>query len=347
MPVILKIFFVGLIAFVPNPEDNEQTVLLLDAREGYAASDGTWIESHRPLLLARAGDCAGACRTDAQEVADFLYHSRLQPGSAGTLEWLDQSIHQGGAWALDDSLLSIQSDRRHSLEIQRSPRSRNRQPVPADRNQVADFDWVAKMGEIYPSAEAVDPDVLADEPRKDLIVARLELTEGSIKTRNLIHLADKVRPFEFKALRHKAAAPSYSQALAHWVVAEIPLPGCDVTITDKDFRTGEERTMKLSASDCDGGVIEMALLNIPESITEPPEDLEGHGGTGHHFEMYYELSNMRPPNKLRLVPQAVDGGVEIARAMLEQPDQSSDFLDSITAMPKGLTSWPVCPPVEF
>ena len=58
---ILKLFFTGLMAFVPSQDGKEVTVLLLNVHHDYQSSDGTALAHHKPLLIARAGDCSGEC----------------------------------------------------------------------------------------------------------------------------------------------------------------------------------------------------------------------------------------------------------------------------------------------
>ena len=57
---ILKILFSGMIVFSPNQNGTEVTVLLLNAGHTHHLSDGSALQDHKPLLIARAGNCTAA-----------------------------------------------------------------------------------------------------------------------------------------------------------------------------------------------------------------------------------------------------------------------------------------------
>ena len=65
MSFILKLFFTGLMAFVPSEDGKEMTVLLLNVNHNYQSSDGSSLPHHKPLLIARAA-VATASRLDPQ-----------------------------------------------------------------------------------------------------------------------------------------------------------------------------------------------------------------------------------------------------------------------------------------
>jgi hypothetical protein len=53
---VLRILFSGLMAFLPNENGTEVTVLLLDTEHYAHTSDGAAMPSHKALLYARAGN---------------------------------------------------------------------------------------------------------------------------------------------------------------------------------------------------------------------------------------------------------------------------------------------------
>src|SRR3954454_13818387 len=59
MSFILRIYIIGLMAFVPSQDGRRMAVLMVDARAGYHASDGSVFPSHVPMLVARAASCKG------------------------------------------------------------------------------------------------------------------------------------------------------------------------------------------------------------------------------------------------------------------------------------------------
>lgn len=69
VPVILSLFFYGLVAFTPDEFqcDGNMRALLIDARRPPVASDGCPIHSHTPALfyfVTQAGSCRHPCRID-------------------------------------------------------------------------------------------------------------------------------------------------------------------------------------------------------------------------------------------------------------------------------------------
>src|SRR6185369_5583109 len=70
---ILKILFSGLMIFTPSQDGSEMTVLLVAAGNGLHLSDGSALQQHKPLLIARAGACSGDCPTRGGEIAQFIY----------------------------------------------------------------------------------------------------------------------------------------------------------------------------------------------------------------------------------------------------------------------------------
>ncbi len=292
MEFILRIFFAGLIAFVPDPQGTEVTVLIVDARQGYAISDGTWLPEHKPLLLVGAAECKGPCLEQQERIAGFMH-----PGDAAATRRLKNALGNGAAWELRDSDLGFE------FQPVEQQGSRIHFQGKADRER---FDWVAALAEIEPGAGSADPDLFRDRPRKGLVVSRLRLNQGTLKSYKLISLEDKVVPVAFRPIRELAGPRNHwpqddSRAVAEWTVAEIKISSPSVTVHETDFHTGARRSIELFPKLVDGErVIEMALLNVPQDTFDPlrrePELV------GKHFEIFYELLAARPPQHQRPVP---------------------------------------------
>ena len=347
MGFLLKVYFIGMIGFLPGPDGNEMTVLVLDVRDGYYVSDGSQIEAHVPILVARAASCSGNCQEQAQEVADFLFQGARVKDARENLKQLQSALAGGSAWKLDGSDLVIETKDANrsgppSLEIRGYGQGPIQAALPVNREEAEDFYWVAEIGQIAPGAGAVDPDVLSERPEKGLIAARLRLREGMIRTERLVAFKDRVVPLAFTTLRDTARRVDYSQALADWIVAEIPVEGCSVRLGEKSFNDGGTRSLTLSPQRCDGSdVIEMVLVNLPaSSFGQPPA--EPREPVGKHFEVYYELSNLRPPNGQRPVPILADEDVEKDALPLRQR-AGSPFLQAIGLPWRGIYSRPICP----
>jgi hypothetical protein len=354
MGFILKIYFLGMVAFLPSPQGDEMTVLVLDARHGHVLSDGSRMEEHQPLLLARAADCEGDCTADLAAAADFVFS---EPG--GRLPRLARALADGGAWQLDGSDLALRWEAADSARPAEALRIHGYGPdgngaarlaaLPLDDADPEHFGFVAEIGKIAPGHGAVDPDVLAGRPRKGLIAARLSLGSGELRTQRLVMLEDEVVEVGFRPLGGQEPS-SYAQPLADRVVAEIRVPACRVTIAERRFDGSPGRSLTLAPERCDGrGVVEVALLNLPkESFSPPAGDRHAAEAVGRHFEMYYTLSSDPPPPAERPVPYPARRLESRSRMQQQRAATASTLLSELGLLPgRGAHSRPMCPVGQF
>ena len=306
MTFALKILFIGLIAFVPSDDGKELTALLLDAEKGYAASDGSWVDPHQPMVIALAGSCQGDCQADAS-IASFLFPDL---GAQRAEEALAAAMVGGAAWSLDTSELTVRSAVWDTaggapplvlVENTRDARDGEPAPIPDEAEERRDLSWVAPLSSLAPSGK-VDPDVLAPSPQKGLVAARMELRSGKVTTRRLITVSGMVVPLGFRPLQEAQPIP-FQQALAEQVLVEVEVEGDSVELIESVLGGDRRRSIILTPHD---GVVEVAVLNVPQAhFQHSSEPLPQHPDPGSHFEIYYEILAERPPNHLRPVPYAL------------------------------------------
>lgn len=349
MTFILRIFFTGLIAFVPNEDRTQLTVLLLNMPHEYRVSDGTAIPHHMPLLLARAGGCAGQCPQRDADIAHFLFAGEALPDAVDALQ---NALLRGGGWALAGSELSIrngcpaESGLGSPLAIQTNlRRSENGHPssIPLSAEERSDFSWVADVRQLNAAHRGFSPAVLAAEPPADLVAARLTLRNGRISTYRLVQIDGKVEPVHFQPLAGGAELP-YAQAVASWVVAEIEVSGDSVQVADQPFGAAKaRRTMTLAPQN---GVVEVAVLNLPP-FEAPVVQMRSRPGAGRHFERFFDLMSMPVPAAARPVPQALTRAGEPAIDWAVVHPQAEQWSDLLVKLRMGITRGPydqtLCP----
>lgn len=299
MSFILKLFFTGLMAFVPSQDGKEVTVLLLNVHHDYQSSDGTALAHHKPLLIARAGDCSGECPKRDADIAQFIYADKSE---SDALDSLETAVAGGGAWELANSELSIEKGNPNgpalpALNIVRNVRTGI---IPTTSAEREDFGWVADMQQIAPSGYAFNT-ALLDSPPPGLVAARLHLRSGKVFTYRVARIGSNVTPVHFERLDGTGNASPYSQAIASWVGAEIEISGENVEIVEEKFDGGTGRSMTLSPDT--NGKVEVAVLNLP-AFVPPAAPFMGTPDPGKHFEMYYEVAQTPPAQSARLVPKA-------------------------------------------
>lgn len=353
MTILLRFYFVGMIAFLPGGVGDPMTVLLPDLRNGYAASDRKLIESHTAFLVVRAGGCVGDCTADQETIAEMLYDD-LSQGRGEPMELLRSAVRGGGVWKLAGSELVIESvqPQPSGLRIVRGEEKRLG-PVPTTLEERRSFDWVADLGKIVPASGEIDPGVLGDRPRRGALVARLKLSAGEVRTHRMTRIGDDVPVIDFKTLHSDRVL--FSQALAHWVTAEVPVQvqdgDCKVRLAERSLVDGGgSRVMELAPERCEeGAAIDVAILNVPASSFKPfPRPPADSDRIGRHFEVYYELSKHPPARRDRPVPHLGEGPRAPWKVLHPKAEESSDFLESIVIPSgKGVANPLLCPPAKF
>ncbi|HEV7919225.1 MAG TPA: hypothetical protein VGR02_00395 [Thermoanaerobaculia bacterium] len=302
---ILRILFSGLISFVPNQDGTELTVLLVNVDHTYHTSDGTHLDHHKPLLLARGGGCTGTCPTDDDAIARFIYPDQAQ---SARLDSLATAVSGGGAWLLDNSKLTLQKGSTNdpnlpALSIVRNARGSTNNVldlIPTTSAEREDYSWVADLKSICSSCDLKSA-VHDAEPPAGLVAARFKLRNGRVFTYSVARIGSDVTPVQFKRLNGQGSVSPYSQAVATWVAADIEVSGDSIEMIDQKFDGSSSRSMTLTPDE--NGRVEMAVLNLP-TFAPPPAARVSAPGIGKHFERYYDLVDTPPSSGDRLVPWA-------------------------------------------
>ncbi len=345
---ILKIFFSGLMAFIPNQDGTEVTVLLLNVDHNHQLSDGSTLAHHMPLLVARAGNCSGTCPKRDATIAGHLFPDQSQ---ATALDSLEAAVAGGGAWRLSESELSVRKGSTSDPELPALDIRRNLRNgiVPTTSNEREDFDWIARLSQIAPSGYSFDTAFLDSAP-PGLVAARLKLRSGKVFTYRVARIGSNVTPVHFQRLDGGGTVPSYSQAVATWVGAEIEVGGSSVKIVEEEFDGGTGRSMTLTPNT--SGIVEVALIDLPP-LTPPATPFTGTPGPGSHFENYYDLATSPIAQSQRLVPKpgAAPGSPSYSQVSWDsihpQTALWSDLLNAIR-LNIGRTAYEqlLCPPAQ-
>ena len=355
MDFILRIFFSGLMTFIPSEDGRELTVLLLNADHDHYISDGTVLAHHKPLLLARAGSCSGECPTRDADIAQFIYADQT---AETALDSLEAAVSGGGAWTLAGSDLSIAKSGANApdlpaLSIRRDARGTfNGQPsiIPTTSGEREDYSWLADFDQICPTC-TLDSAILGNDPPSNRIAARFRLRSGSVFTYAVSRIGSDVTPVHFARLDGSGTPSPYSQAVASWMGAEIAVSGSGIEIVEATFAGGAGgagRSMTLTPDS--NGRVEVAVLNLPPFV--PPSSTEtSTPQPGKHFEMYYELATNPPAAETRLVPKpgAADSGTsypQVDWSLIHPQDVLwSDLLNQLRLnVGRGPYDTTLCPP---
>jgi hypothetical protein len=300
---VLRILFTGLMAFIPNENGTEVTVLLLNA-DHYHTSDGAALQAHKAVLYAR-GNCSGDCVVDNSEIATYTF--RNQP-SATALESLGTALGNGSAWLIAGSDISVQKSSSGAANlpalnlIDNTRGTVNGQPqvIPTTSNERRDISWLTRLTQVCGSGCAIDSDVFNTIP-PEIIAARFKLTTGDVYTYSIARLGSDVTPVHFKRLDGTGSTSSYVQAVATWIGADIQVTGDSVKFVETKYSGATGRTMTLSPDS--SGKVEVAVVNLPPFI--PPASPNNDAPqVGKHFEMFYDLLQTPPDRETRLVPRA-------------------------------------------
>ena len=352
MTFILRILFSGLMVFVPNEDRTEVTVFLLNVNHTHTLSDDSTLDAHKPLLLARAGNCSGTCPTRVVEIAEWMYDDKSQ---AEALDALEAALAGGGAWVLsgvdidvrkgaptDPALppLSLTLGARGTVDG--VPKS-----IPTTSTERTDYTWLADLMKICADGCALDPAIFGGEPPANLVAARFRLRTGNVYTYSVSRIGSDVTPVHFKRTDGTGSASPYVQAVASWMGADIEICGSSVQIGETTFAGAAGRTMTLQPAA--NGRVEIAVVNLPP-LSPPATPAPNPPGIGKHFEVYYDIVDDAPAPAARLVPYAGPGGSQsdptVSWSSIHPSNVLwSDLLNQLRLQP-GRTAYEVtlCPP---
>lgn len=334
---ILRIFFSGLIAFVPSEDGKQLTVLLLNTPHAHHGAVRSGIPEHQPVLLARAGGCKRDCPRSDVSVAPFLYPDA--PSAASAVDSLALAVDQGVVWPLAGSNLSlgIPND---GVKLVRTKTSAGK-AVPDNEAERADFGWVASLKQIDPAMSTLRPALFSKNPPEELIVARLTLTSGKVSTYSVIQVDGEVMPIDFRPL--SGTGSSYTRAVASWVEAEIQVPGDSLQVVEERFSGGVKRRMSLTPLN---GVIDMAILNVSRPVRRIPGKPPG---AGMHFARFWDLAAQPPASSRRAIPQVPRSMSKVEKRDFEalHTDPQSELLKRVFPGDRSPYDQLLCPMSQY
>jgi hypothetical protein len=349
---VLRILFTGLMAFIPNENGTEVTVLLLNA-DHYHTSDGAAMQGHQQILYANAGGCSGDCDDDNEDIANFTFRDQA-PSAA--LDSLSTALGNGSAWLINGSDISVQKSSGEPNLPEFSIRNDVRgtvegqpQIIPTTATERGDFSWIARLQQSCSSGCTLDSDLFDTLP-PDIVAARFKIDSGDLYTYSIARLGSDVTPVHFKRLDGDGSTSSYTQAIASWMGVDIVVTGESVRIVDTKQNGGTGRSMTLSPDSTDK--VEVAVVNLPPFI--PPDSSNNNAPqVGKHFEMYYELLQSPPAREARLVPRAgAPSGISVPTvswtSVHPTTTTSSALLNALRMEPgRSLHDRTICPPVNL
>lgn len=338
MTFILRIFFSGLMTFVPSQDGKQLTILMLNAGHAEHAAAGAALPEHKAMLLARGGGCEGDCLTRDSDVAEFLYPEVGSDSKAA--DALAAAVSGGSVWQLTGAQLSFNTPA-DGVKLVKDGKA-IRKGVPGSATELADFRWVPNLKEIWPSAGGLNPAVFSAKPPEDLIASRAELHSGTVSTYSVVELGGQPLPIEFRPLSGGRAP--FQRAAANWVEVEVTIPGKDVEIVAQSFADGTKRTMRLTPQN---GLVEVAVLNISRPV--PPHG-EPAAQPGVHFARYWSLVRNPPAPDKCPIPQAAQDfvGRRATASNVADRSRSSVLLDRLL-FPGGRTPYEqlICPMAQY
>jgi hypothetical protein len=296
MGFTLKIMLMGMTAFATHGGD-QLLVLIPDATTPIFASDGSRISVHRPLLVydcvnTATGLCEKADRSTSAVSALFESWDEFKDDSYGVRE-------------LKGVEVSVTPIKTHTTSFAI--------PELGDMASIAANSEVAKIDPNFLKSVA-----LMTAPYSSLLAGRMSLSGAdSVKVTRKVGLLGPI-DFDFKPLRGPKGP--HSQKLAEEVTIVLEIDATEAKIALTPFRpTTKPDSIMLRPDPAHPfapvvlRIFNLAICDHWEAGASPgrkecPGDKWLVRQGSEHFELYYELSNSRPPSINRPVPTPKNGG---------------------------------------
>jgi hypothetical protein len=269
----LEIEFDGLCVFVPNARCNEMTVLLVNALgSAVPTMSGHMyqVPPHYPFLSFDL----------AQQVPPRYYDIGF-PGDLAALffRWEDLEILPGGN-PLPGNEVDILPGRRPDTS------------EPSGPNEDRDFSWVPQLDKILPAGAKILPAVLYDNPPRNLVMGRVDLTSGEIGTEVVVKSGGRNVIFEFRCQK-SGNCVDYCQALASRIRYSLEIEDEDFVelrftrFGDRALGEQARRSIKLAPGDRPTVEVDIRNLTLEEMLGLPPRST---GGVQQdHFTQLYSV----------------------------------------------------------
>lgn len=285
MELTLRIFFYGLMLFVPVDERDPTmqkddgahfAVLMIDERHGS--------EKHEPVLAYE----------QCEDGEDCVLHTRkLAVGGGGEFEriWFEWSDSPDPHACPDGAMNRVCRNDSANGPVRE---------LPTDRTVASDFDWIAPLGEILGhdrGTAKVREKCLDDDPTAecDHVVARVDLAEGGLRTCTLVRQFEDwlfgcrkwVKEVTFVGGAMSSRAVAESLVLERTIAAD-SLPELKI----RSSLDGGQPLATLAGRDCGGGkrCIDIILFNAP--LMDKSSNCPERGMMGEHFKHYARLLEM-------------------------------------------------------
>jgi hypothetical protein len=268
----LRIVIDGLCAFVPNKTRTRMKVLLLNSMTPEASGAGmssgmSAVPYHYPTLRIPRDyysyDYSTPYRADFQ-TDDYLNFF---------IAWEDIFIRYHHGYPL-----YIFNGRRPGSVEPSSPREER------------DFSWVVEVAQVYPDA-VTEPLLLTPSPPRNLLMGRLNLDHGNIRTAEVAKYGGRNVIFEFAYGKHYQPI-TFTQAMATKVLYSLKIPHDWVDLCLVRFGDGgiasRERTIRICAGDSDRVTLQLRNVPLEDLLGLPPTD-PSDLGLGHYGVLYRTL----------------------------------------------------------
>jgi len=303
MVTTIKVIFLGLIGFVPGPEEQDMAALLVNPAGAQCDKIRCHASEHLAMVVLLHGKCDphfGTC-----------YRIQDLKGRAEALH-LDDILHPqegddvpGLVWLLKDEDLDISGDEDERLNFRNPMLAFTQGKAPRSSGQSSYFAWVPSMDELTSGHGQINANCRQANPYCP-IDARFRLQGGEAGACHMFHdpeksLSDKrdVRLFDYlipgeQSVQQRAVADAaqieFHEAGKYVILESESLPG-----------RGDARVKALLKPD-DYGRLTLIVANLPEC---PALEDEGHyrqyDDSPPHSDIFFQLLDDPAPPPIRVL----------------------------------------------
>lgn len=291
MSFTVKVIFVGLIGFVPNPDgQNGMAALLINPESPQFKSMDCPTPPHLPIVLLLKGKC-----DDAGDCYRIPPHLKAQAEAMGLGDILKNQ--QGGLlWLLDQEELDISGDRK---KFKFTNPWRFPWAAPKSVRQSTDFDWVPSINKLSSGQGQINDDCLHAN-RNCPLHARFQFQGGKAGACHVFHDEDderNVRIFEYLIPGQRLV---HRRAVADAVQLEYDAEAEYISLESKRLKEREPAREAKALLRPDGdGKLTLIVANISPFPCEEEDHSRSRGCHSAHADVFFQL--LKDPNVPRPV----------------------------------------------